>query len=115
MEEMEFGPNKLFYSISEVARLLDLPETLLRYWEKEFPQIAPKKGSRGVRRYTKEDIDTIRVIKDLVKVRGLKIAAAREILKQNKEGVPRPLEAVQRLRTIRAELVAMRDALAAMA
>ena len=115
MEEMEFGPNKLFYSISEVARLLDLPETLLRYWEKEFTQIAPKKGSRGVRRYTKEDIETIRVIKDLVKVRGLKIAAAREILKQNKEGVPRPLEAVQRLRTIRAELVAMRDALAAMA
>ena len=48
-------------------------------------------------------------------MRGLKIAAAREILKQNKEGVPRPLEAVQRLRTIRAELVAMRDALAAMA
>ena len=64
---------------------------------------------------SKEDIETIRVIKDLVKVRGLKIAAAREILKQNKEGVPRPLEAVQRLRTIRAELVAMRDALAAMA
>ena len=115
MEEMEFGPNKLFYSISEVAHLLDLPETLLRYWEKEFPQISPKKGSRGIRRYTKEDIETIRVIKDLVKVRGLKIAAAREILKQNKEGVPRPLEAVQRLRAIRAELVAMRDALSAMA
>lgn len=115
MEEMEFGPNKLFFSISEVAHLLDLPETLLRYWEKEFPQISPKKGSRGIRRYAKEDIETIRVIKDLVKVRGLKIAAAREILKQNKEGVPRPLEAVQRLRAIRAELVAMRDALSAMA
>ena len=64
--------------------------------------------------YTKESIETIRVIKDLVKVRGLKIAAAREVLKQNKEGVPRPLEALQRLRAIRSELVAMRDALGAM-
>ena len=114
MDTLEFDPNKLFYSISEVSHMLDLPETLLRYWEKEFPQIAPKKGSRGVRRYTKENIETIRIIKDLVKVRGLKIAAAREVLKQNKEGVPRPLEALQRLRAIRSELVAMRDALGAM-
>lgn len=73
--------------------------------------MCPKKGARGVRRYTKENIETIRAIKDLVKGRGLKIAAAREVLKQNKEGVPRPVEALQRLRAVRAELVAMRDAL----
>ena len=102
---------KMFYSISEVAQMLELPETLPRYWEKEHPQMCPKKGARGVRRYTKENIETIRAIKDLVKGRGLKIAAAREVLKQNKEGVPRPVEALQRLRAVRAELVAMRDAL----
>ena len=73
--------------------------------------MCPKKGARGVRRYTKENIETIRAIKDLVKGRGLKIAAAREVLKQNKEGVPRPVEALQRLQAVRAELVAMRDAL----
>ena len=76
--------------------------------------MCPKKGARGVRRYTKENIETIRAIKDLVKGRGLKIAAAREVLKQNKEGVPRPVEALQRLQAVRAELVAMRDALGEM-
>lgn len=103
--------NKLFYSIGEVSKLLNVSESLLRFWEKEFPQIKPKKGSRGIRRYTKEDIEKIRTIYDLVKVRGLKIAAARDILKQNKEGVARPLEAIQRLRSIREELVAMKTAL----
>ena len=115
MEEMEFGPNKLFYSISEVARLLDLPETLLRYWEKEFPQqIAPKKVARGVRKYTKDDIEKIRTVYDLVKVRGLKLAAARDVLKQNRQGVAQPLEAIQRLRKVREELMDMKRALEAM-
>ena len=47
---------KLYYSISEVAQMFDVNESLLRFWEKEFPQISPKKGSRGVRQYRKEDV-----------------------------------------------------------
>lgn len=105
---------KIFYSIREVAAMFDVNESLLRFWEKEFPQINPKKGSRGIRSYSKEDIAQIRLVYDLVKGRGLKISAAREILSKNKEGVSRPLEALQRLRTVRAELVAMRDALSSM-
>lgn len=92
--------------------MLNLSETLLRYWEKEFPQqINPRKGSRGIRRYTQEDIDRIRTVYDLVKVRGLKLAAARDVLKQNKQGAVQTLEAVQRLRKVREELVAMKKAL----
>lgn len=94
--------------------MFQVNESLLRFWEKEFPQIKPKKGSRGIRSYSKGDIEQIRLIYDLLKVRGLKISAARELLKQNKEGVARPLEAIERLQTIRAELVAMRDALGVM-
>ena len=71
MPDTIINDDKYYYTIREVAQVIGVSETLLRYWEKEFPQIAPKKGSRGVRRYTKEDIETIRVIKDLVKVRGL--------------------------------------------
>ncbi len=107
--------DKYYYTISEVAQMLGVSETLLRYWEKEFPQqITPKKGARGVRRYTKEHIAKIQVVYDLVKVRGLKLAAAREILKQNKQGVSQPMEAVQRLRKVRDELVAMKRALESM-
>ena len=45
---------KLYYSISEVAQMFDVNESLLRLWEKEFPQLSPKKGSRGVRQYRKD-------------------------------------------------------------
>lgn len=99
---------KLYYSISEVAQMFDVNETLLRFWEKEFPQISPKKTGRNVRQYTKEDIEQIRTIYNLVKVRGLKIAAARDVLRKNKEGMVQTVEVVERLRALRAELQAIR-------
>ncbi|EJX05063.1 transcriptional regulator, MerR family [gut metagenome] len=95
---------KLFYSISEVAEMFDVNETLLRFWEKEFPQISPKKSGRNIRQYTKEDIEQIRLIYNLVKVRGLKISAARDLLKKNKEGTVQRVEVIERLRAIKAEL-----------
>ena len=104
---MPLNPNKelkLYYSISEVAQMFDVNETLLRFWEKEFPQISPKKTGRNIRQYRKEDIEQIRTIYNLVKVRGLKISAAREALKKNKEGVEKSTEGVDRLRALKAEL-----------
>ncbi|MBR4127879.1 MAG: MerR family transcriptional regulator [Bacteroidaceae bacterium] len=108
---MAYNPNKelkLYYSISEVAAEFGVAETLLRFWEKEFPQIAPKKSGRNVRQYTKEDIEQIRIIYNLVKVRGLKISAARDLLKKNKEGVGNASEVIDRLQAIKAELQAIR-------
>ena len=63
---------KLYYSIGEVAEMFGVNDTLLRFWEREFPQISPKKGARGIRQYTKRDIETVRVVYNLVKVRGLR-------------------------------------------
>ena len=102
---------KLYYSIGEVAEMLEVNDTLLRFWEREFPQISPKKGGRGVRQYTKGDIETIKVIYNLVKVRGLRIEAAREALRKNKEGEVQSAEVIDRLRGIRAELVELKTAL----
>lgn len=99
---------KLFYSISEVAEMFDVNDTLLRFWEKEFPQINPKKAGRGVRQYTKEDIEVIRVVYNLVKVRGLRIEAARDLLKKNHAGTAQSTEVVDRLRAIRDELVTLK-------
>lgn len=112
--EIDLDEKRLYYSITEVAKMFGVNESLLRYWESEFSQISPKKGSRGIRYYTHKDIEQIRIIYDLVKGRGLKISAARTILKQNKEGVSQPLEALQHLRSIRAELVEMKQALGEM-
>ena len=86
-------------------------ESLLRYWEKEFPQLCPKKAGRGVRQYRKEDVETVKLIYHLVKERGMTLPGARQRLKDNKETTLRNYEIVNRLKSIREELVNMRDAL----
>ena len=105
---MALNPNKTlkkYYAISEVAEMFGVSETLLRFWEKEFPSIQPRKSGRNVRQYTQEDIDEIRVIHNMVKVRGMKLAAAREALSKNRSRENSTTELLERLQTIRAELV----------
>ena len=69
---------KLYYSIKEVAEMFDVRESTLRYWETEFPRLKPKTVGKNVRQYTEADIEQIRAIYNLVKVRGFKISAARK-------------------------------------
>ncbi|MBR1838391.1 MAG: MerR family transcriptional regulator [Bacteroidaceae bacterium] len=106
---------KLFYSTAEVAEIFSIPESTLRFWERQFPrQIAPHKSGRGVRQYTAEDIEKVRIIHSLVKVRGLKIAAARELLKNNKTGTRMQSEMLSRLQNLREELLSIREELSYM-
>jgi DNA-binding transcriptional MerR regulator len=86
-------------------------ESLLRFWEQEFPSLKPHKAGRNIRQYTKEDIEIIRVIYNLVKVRGLKIAKAREMLKKNKTGAQNAGEAIERLQKVRQQLADLRSSL----
>ena len=81
---MAYNPEKelkLYYSISEVAKMFDVNESLLRFWEKEFPIIKPKKNAKGTRQYRKEDIENIRLIYHLVKEKGMTLLGARQKLK----------------------------------
>lgn len=104
---------KMYYSIKEVAAELNVTETTLRYWESVFPQISPYKGANGVRRYTKDDIKTLRTIYHLVKERGLTLSGAK---KQFKSGGPRESaenvsEVIDRLKLIREELLGIKEQL----
>ena len=104
---MAYNPNKelkKFYGIAEVAEQFDVAESLLRYWEKEFPNIKPRKSSRGVRQYTKEDIEEVRLVYNLLKVRGMKIAAAKAVLAKNRKAASETTEIISRLESVRAEL-----------
>ena len=83
---MAENPRKLYYSIKEVAQQINVTESLLRYWETEFPHLRPKTTGNRVRQYTEKDIEQIKVIYNLVKVRGFKIAAARKMLQENRNG-----------------------------
>ena len=111
---MAYNPNKelkLYYSIGEVAKMFDVNESLLRYWEKEFPFISPKKAGGNIRQYRKEDIENIRLVYHLVKEKGMTLQGARQKLKMNRETTVRTTEILDRLKLIREELVSMRKEL----
>lgn len=113
---MAFNPDKdlkQYYSIAEVSEMFGLPASLLRYWEKEFPTIRPKKGGNNVRMYTKEDIEEIRLINDLVKVRNMKLAAARELIQRNREGAKNSSDLLVRLTSVREQLMEIKRTLEA--
>ena len=95
---------KLYYSIKEVAEMIDVNESTLRYWEKEFPFLKPKVSGNKVRQYTEKDIEQIKVIYSLIKVKGLKIAAARKYLQQNRSGAEKSSEVLDTLISVRDEL-----------
>ena len=105
---------KQFYSIAEVSEMFSLPASLLRFWEKEFPSIHPKKSNTGQRIYTKEDLEEIRLVYDLVKGRNMKLAAARELIQRNREGAKNSSDLLQRMEGVRDQLLAIKKELDAL-
>lgn len=102
---------KTYYSIAEVSEMFNLPASLLRYWEKEFPTIRPKKGGNNVRMYTRDDIEEIRLINDLVKVRNMKLAAARQLIQRNREGARNSNDLLTRMMNVREQLLEIKKEL----
>lgn len=78
---------KLYYSIGEVADMFTVNPSLIRFWEKEFDIIKPKKNKKGNRLFTPDDIDSFKVIYNLVKEQGLTLEGAKKYLKENKKAV----------------------------
>lgn len=95
---------KLYYSIGEVAKMFGINESTLRYWESEFPHLKPKTNSKNVRQYTEKDIEQIKVIYNLVKVRGFKLAAARKMLNENRKNVDKSADVLEMMINLRDEL-----------
>ena len=100
---------KLYYSIKEVAEMFGLNESTLRFWETEFPYLKPKTaGPSKVRQYTEKDIEQIKLIHNLVKVRGFKLAAAKKIINSNRDGANKKAEVLTRLMSVRDDLQALK-------
>jgi DNA-binding transcriptional MerR regulator len=78
---------KLYYTIGEVAEMFHVNTSLVRFWEKEFEVIKPKKNKKGNRLFTPEDIDNFKVIFNLVKEQGLTLEGAKKYLKENRKSV----------------------------
>jgi DNA-binding transcriptional MerR regulator len=104
----EKNEEKLFYSISEVAKMFDVNASLIRFWEKEFDIIKPQKNKKGNRLFTKQDVDNFYVIYNLVKERGFTLQGAKEKLKQNKEGTIKTAEIIRSLNYVKEILIELK-------
>ena len=100
---------KLFYSIGEVAQMFNVNTSLIRYWEKEFDIIKPKKNKKGNRLFTKEDIENFHIIFHLVKERGMTLKGAKQKMKDNKDDSIHNLEVIQSLHNIRRMLLEIKE------
>jgi DNA-binding transcriptional MerR regulator len=102
---------KLFYSISEVAEMFQVNQSNLRFWEKEFKQLNPKRNAKGTRFYSPDDISVIKSIFYLVNEQKLTLEGAKRKLNQKKDAVAKQTEVVERLKLIRKELMGISNAL----
>ncbi|MBO0948658.1 MerR family transcriptional regulator [Fibrella forsythiae] len=105
---MESG-EKRYYSIREVADLFNVNISKLRYYEKEFPTLSPKKNRSGDRVYTKAEVDHLREILDLVENRGFKLQGAREYLNKKQTAQSDAARMIDKLREIRQFMVELRE------
>lgn len=103
-------PDKLYYSIGEVAKAFDVNASLLRYWEQEFPILKPKKNKKGNRYFTAEDIQNLKIIYHLTKEKGYTLDGARVAL-TTQEKLSEQVSMLDRLTYVRAELKKLKDLL----
>ena len=102
---------KLYYSIGEVASMFNVNASLIRYWEKEFDVLQPKKNKKGNRLFTSKDIDNIYIIYHLVKERGMTLKGVKKKLKENREDTINNVEVVKYLQNIKNLLIEIREGL----
>jgi len=106
---IQFDEKRLFYSIQEVADHFAVNVSLLRFWEKEFENIRPRKTAGGTRQYTREDIQQVEIVYHLVKEKGMTLEGARQIIKSKKDDEAKRAEAVARLTEIKKELLLIEE------
>lgn len=102
---------KLYYSMGDVSTMMNVAPSLLRFWEKEFEVLAPKKNKKGNRLYTKSDIETIKLIYFLTKEQGHTLQGAKEKLKLRRQPAEKNMAVLESLKKVREFLVEMREGL----
>lgn len=103
---------KLFYSIGEVSEILEENISLVRFWSNYFSKfIKPQRTAKGNRQYTKEDIETLKQIHFLVKDKGMSLEGAAKQLAGERASVSGSVKAIESLKSIRAQLVEIKNSL----
>tara|TARA_B100001142_G_C14296721_1_gene641180 strand:- start:596 stop:931 length:336 start_codon:yes stop_codon:yes gene_type:complete len=111
MPKLKNNIEKLFYPIGEVAKMYNVNVSLIRFWEKEFDILKPKKNKKGNRMFTKQDMENLDIIFHLVKDRGFTLEGAKKKLKENKKDTIDTITIVKKLKEIRGFLTDLREEL----
>jgi len=104
-------PEKRYYGIGEVAAAFGVNTSLIRFWEKEFDALKPKKNAKGNRKFTPEDIKNLKLIYHLVKERGFTLEGAKTHLKEEKQKTLNNFEIISKLEDIKNQLLKIKDQL----
>ncbi len=104
-------PEKRYYGIGEVARAFEVNTSLIRFWEKEFDELQPKKNAKGNRKFTPEDIKNLQLIYHLVKERGFTLEGAKTHLREERQKTLSNFEIIQKLERVKAELIKIKKQL----
>ncbi|WP_420604093.1 MerR family transcriptional regulator [Flagellimonas sp.] len=104
-------PEKRYYGIGEVAKAFGVNTSLIRFWEKEFDVLQPKKNAKGNRKFTPKDIQNLQLIYHLVKERGFTLEGAKTHLKEEKQKTLSKFEVIQKLQKVKAELLKIKEQL----
>jgi len=102
---------KKYFSIGEVAEMLNVATSLIRFWETEFDIIKPKKNRKGNRQFTREDIDNVKLIFHLVKEKGYTLQGAKDLLKSGNDTVKEKVDVIDALKRIKKFLLEIRSKL----
>jgi len=104
-------PEKRYYSIGEISKAFEVNTSLIRFWEKEFDILKPKKNAKGNRMFTPEDLKNLKLIFHLVKERGFTLDGAKEHLKNGQKKPMDTLEIISKLQSIKNELLKLKNEL----
>ncbi|WP_158974395.1 MerR family transcriptional regulator [Cellulophaga sp. L1A9] len=104
-------PEKRYYGIGEIAKAFEVNTSLIRFWEKEFDVLQPKKNAKGNRKFTPQDVKNLQLIYHLVKERGFTLEGAKTHLKENKSQTLSKFDIISKLEGIKAELVKIKNQL----
>ncbi|MEP7265264.1 MAG: MerR family transcriptional regulator [Bacteroidota bacterium] len=102
---------KIYYSIGEVSNMFKVNTSLIRFWEREFEILRPKKNAKGNRLFTLEDVDNLKIIFHLVKERGFTLDGAKKRMRDNKNDIEHTVRVTESLRKIRSFMEELRDQL----
>ena len=102
-------PEKRYYGIGEVAKAFNVNTSLIRFWEKEFDVLKPKKNAKGNRKFTPEDIKNLKFIYHLVKERGFTLEGAKIHLKEEKKQALSNFEIINKLEDIKNQLLKIKN------